>query len=167
MAEGSWFCVVCGEIIAKDVKRLKELQRKIRFEQERVKKEMPEISDKIEPDEFIYWCYYYKGLLANKYFIVTDKKLIKYDNFGQYWEAPWSEVVTIGDLEFIRLGSGYRNQFVVRTFNETVTFEFGEDSCLKFNANAQRALNDYTLQKKDIMALIYSLKFKDEEQQKP
>lgn len=167
VAEGSWFCIVCGEIITKDVSRLKQMQKKIRFQQEKLKEDMPEIRDKIEPDEFIYFLFYYKGILSNKYFVVTDKKLMKYELHGQYWEAPWSEVVSIGNPEFESYGSwGYKNKFEVQTFKETVSFDFGESSCAQFHANVHRALNDYNLQRRDIRALICSLKFK-EEQQKP
>ncbi len=93
---------------------------------------------------------------------------MKYELYGQYWEAPWSEVVSIGSPEFESYGSwGYKNKFKVQTFKETVTFDFGESSCAKFHANVHRALNDYTLQRKNVRALICSLKFKDEEPQKP
>jgi ribosomal protein S27AE len=166
MAEGSWFCRVCGEIITKDVNHLKQIQKKIRFQQESSRNDIPEICDKIEPDEFICFLFRYKGLLANKYFVATDKKLIKYELFGQYWEAPWSEVVSIGNPEFESFPSlgTHRNSFKVQTFNETVTFDFGENSCWQFHTAVHQALNDYTLQKKDIRALICSLKFEDEEQ---
>jgi len=155
MADGSWFCVVCGEILTKNINHLKQIQKKIRFQQESLKNNMPEICDKIEPDEFIYFLFRYKGLLANKYFVATDKKLIKYELYGQYWEAPWSEVVSIGNPEF----DGYRNKFTVQTFNETVPFDFGENRCWDFHRAVHQALNDYNLQKKDIRALICSLKF--------
>jgi hypothetical protein len=160
VAEGSWFCVVCGEIVTKDVNHLKQIQKKIRFQQESMKNDMPEIRDKIEPDEFVYWLFVYKGLLANKYFVVTDKRLVKYELFGEYWKAPWSEVVSIGNPQF----DGYSNKFVVKTFEGAVTFDFGESSCWNFHNAVHRALNDYTNQTKDIRALICSLKFKDEDQ---
>ena len=76
MADGSWFCTVCGEIITKDVNHLKQTQRKMRFQQESLKNDLSEICDKIEPDEFIYFSFRFKGLLSNKYFVVTDKKKI-------------------------------------------------------------------------------------------
>lgn len=155
MANGSWFCVMCGEVITKDVNHLKQIQKKLRFQQESLKKDMPEILDKIEPNEFIYFLFYYKGFLANKYFIITDKKLMKFELYGQYWEAPLSEIVSIGNPEF----DGYRNKFTVQTFNETVPFDFGENSCWDFHRAVHQALNDYNLQKKDIRALICSLKF--------
>lgn len=162
IADGSWFCIACGEITTKDSNHLKQIQKKIRFQQESLKNDVPEIRDKIEPDEFIYFLFRYKGLFANKYFIATDKKIIKYELFGKYWEAPWSEVVSIGNPEFESFPSGgYRSSFKVQTFNETVTFDFGENSCSQFHTAVHQALNDYTLQKKDIKALVFSLQFKD------
>jgi len=169
MADGSWFCLGCGEVLARDVNHLKQIQRKIRFQQESLRNDILEIRDKIEPEEFIYFLFRYKGLFANKYFVVTDKKLVKYELFGQYWEAPWSEVVSIGNPKsesFPSLGT-YTNSFEVQTFNETVTFDFGEGNCWQFHTAVHQALNDYTLQKKDIRALVCSLKFKDEEQKNP
>lgn len=160
MADGSWFCIACGEVTTKDVNHLKQIQKKIRFQQESMKNDMPEILDKIEPAEFIHWLFVHKGLFANKYFVVTDKKLIKYELFGEYWEAPWSEVVSIGNPEF----DGYSNRFVVKTFEETVTFDFGENSCWNFHNAVHRALNDYTSQTKDIRALVCSLRFKGQEE---
>lgn len=166
IADGSWFCVMCGEVITKEVNHLKQIQKKLRFQQESLRKDMQEIRDKIEPDEFIYFLFQHKGFLANKYFVVTDRRLIKYELYGQCWEAPLSEVVSIGNPKFESYGSmGYRNTFTLQTFGETVTFDFGEGNCWQFHTAVHQALNDYTLQKKDIRAVICSLKFKDEEQQ--
>jgi len=163
MADGSWFCTACGEILTKDVDHLKQIQRKMRFQQESLKNDLPEIYDKIEPDEFIYFSFRFKGLLANKYFVVSDKKLIKYELHGQYWDAPWSEIVGIEGPRFESYGSwGYKNSLVVQTFSGPVTFDFGESNCLQFHRVTLQALNDYTLQRKDIRALICSLKFEDE-----
>ncbi|MGD0160770.1 MAG: hypothetical protein ABSB89_10810 [Candidatus Bathyarchaeia archaeon] len=162
MADGSWFCTACGEIVTKDVEHLKQIQRKMRFQQESLKNELSEIDDKIEPDEFIYFSFRFKGLLANKYFVVTDKKLIKYELYGQYWEALWSEVVGIEGPRFESYGSfGYKNSLVVQTFNGPVTFDFGESNCSQFLWATRKALDDYTIQRKDIRAVICSLKFED------
>jgi hypothetical protein len=134
----------------------------MRFQQESLKNDLSEICDKIEPAEFIYFSFRFKGLLANKYFVVTDKKLIKYELYGQYWDTPWSEVVGIEESRFEIYGSwGYKNSLVVQTFNGPVTFDFGENNCSQFHRATRQALDDYTLQRKDIRALICSLKFED------
>jgi hypothetical protein len=145
---------MCGELVTKEVDHLKQIQKKLIFQQESLRKEMSEIRDKIESNEFIYFLFYFKGFLANKYFVVTDKKLMKFELYGTYWEASLSDIVSIGNPEF----NGNRNKFIVQTFNETVSFDFGQDTCWDFHRAVHQALNDYTIQKKDVRAMICSLK---------
>jgi hypothetical protein len=154
IVDGAWFCAMCGELVTKEVDHLKQIQKKLIFQQESLRKEMSEIRDKIESNEFIYFLFYFKGFLANKYFVVTDKKLMKFELYGTYWEASLSDIVSIGNPEF----NGNRNKFIVQTFNETVSFDFGQDTCWDFHRAVHQALNDYTIQKKDVRAMICSLK---------
>ena len=102
---------------------------------------MTELSDKLESDEFLYYMLYHYGILSNKYYAVTDKKLIKYD-YKTYWQAPLSDIVAIGDPIF-NPGDQMFNQssvtLKVQTFTETVTLDFGETMDYNFY-NALREL---------------------------
>ena len=114
---------------------------------------MGELSDKIEPNEFIYYLLYYNGFFSNKYYAISDKKLIKFD-FNVYWQTPLSEIVGVGSPQH----DGYSATLIIQTFKETVKFDFGDSMDYDFYNALRRALEDYTLQKKDVRALIYSLK---------
>ena len=164
IAEGIWFCPNCGEVTTKDVKcieHLKQIQKKFVFQQEDIKSKMTELSDKIEPDEFLYYLLYHHGILSNKYYAITDKKLIKYD-YKEYWQAPLSDIVSIGDPIFNAGDQMFNPPSVtlkVQTFTETVTLDFGDSMNYDFYNALKNALDDYTFQRKDIKAIVCSLKF--------
>jgi len=164
IAEGVWFCPNCGEVTTKDVKcieHLKQTQKKFVFQQNDIKSKMTELSDKLEPDEFLYYLLYHYGILSNKYYAVTDKKLIKYD-YKEYWQAPLSDIVSIGDPIF-NPGDQMFNQssvtLKVQTFTETVTLDFGETMDYNFYNALREAMDDYTCQRKNIRAVAWNLKF--------
>lgn len=158
IAEGVWFCPNCGEIITKDqqqLERLKQIQKRIKFNQEDLRATMAQLKDKLAPDEFIYYLFYHNGIFSNKYYAATDKKMIKFD-YNQYWQTLYSEIV--GACEPYHNGAEY--VFDLRTYSETVKFTFG-DSCSgawDFYRASEQAFNDYTYQRKDKGALICSLK---------
>ena len=152
-ADGAWFCLNCGEILAKDIEHVKNLQKKIQFTQEDIRAKLAQFSDKIEPNEFFYHLLYHNGFFSNKYYAVSDKKLIKFD-YNNYWQAPLSEIVGVGSPQH----DGYNSTLTIQTFKETVKLDFGDSMDYDFYNALYRALDNYTLQKKDIYALIYSLR---------
>jgi predicted RNA-binding Zn-ribbon protein involved in translation (DUF1610 family) len=157
IAEGVWFCPNCGEVTTKDVKsieHLKQIQKRFMFQQEDIKSKMAELSDKLEPNEFVYYLLYHNGIFSNKYYAVTDKKLVKYD-FNQYWQTPLSDIVGIGDP----INNQYNVTLKVQTFTETVTLDFGDFMDYNFYNSLKKAFDDYTFQRKDIRAIVCSLKF--------
>ena len=157
IAEGVWFCTHCGEVITKDAKsieHLKQIQKKFLFQQNDIKTSMAELGDNLEPNEFIYFLLHYKGIFSNKYYVVTKKKLIKYD-YKKYWQAPLSDIVSIGDQMFNQPSVTLK----VQTFTETVTLDFGDSMDYNFYNSLKNALDDYTFQRKDIRAIVCNLKF--------
>ena len=157
IAEGVWFCPHCGEVTAKDVKtleHLKQIQKRFVFQQEDTKSKMAQLGDKLEPNEYIYYLLYHYGILSNKYYAVTEKKLIKFD-YNEYWETPLSDIVAIGDPIY----NQYNVTLKVQTFNETVTLDFGETMDYNFYNALHQAIDDYTCQRKNIRAVVYNLKF--------
>jgi hypothetical protein len=158
VGEDAWFCR-CGQVLAKDVEHLKQIQKKYLFNQEKLRNLMPEIRGKIEPDEFIYYLFYYKGLLGNKYFVATDKRLITFDKWGQYWESLLNDIVSVSNPQYQSYGEyGCRYLLVVQTFKEQTLLDFGQESAYDFHRALCAALDDYTRQTKYIGALICSLK---------
>jgi ribosomal protein L37AE/L43A len=164
IAEGVWFCPHCGEVTTKDAKtieHLKQIQKKFVFQQEDIKSTMAQLNDKIEPNEFFYYLLYHNGILSNKYYAVTDKKLIKFD-YNKYWQAPLSDIVSIGDPIFNSGDQMFNPPSVtlkVQTFTETVTLDFGETMDYNFYNALREAMDDYTCQRKNIRAVACNLKF--------
>lgn len=156
----SWFCANCGTILTRDVDMLKELQKKIRFEQKRTESCMaPSMKEKLEPDEFIYYVFYWtKG--GDRFYAITDKRIIK-SRAGKYEEAPLSEVVSIGDPQVKTGFFSVSSFFEVNTFNKTMVFDgFGVGDaahCGKLCGTMRIALENHNLRKKDIRAVILSL----------
>jgi predicted nucleic acid-binding Zn ribbon protein len=163
VASGAWFCAKCGEVLTKDVEHLKQIQKKVLFVQEDIKRKYPETSSLLEPNEFIYFLFHNKGLLTNKYYVATDKRLLVFNvRKKESGQALLSEIVTIGKPYFT--GSApFTHWFKVQSFKETFALDFGHDraslsNTLQFHRALQKALDDYTLQKRDIRAILCSLK---------
>lgn len=168
-AEGSWLCINCGFVLTEDIAPLKELQRKIRFDQERTIKLLPkDLQDKIEIDEFIHYAFKRPALLPG-FYIVSEKKLIKYEKGlfrSDYKEIQWSDVVTVSEPEI----SIDMYAVTAGTFHGDVIFLFMPEDlrkAVRFYEACHEALNNYTFKKRDVRALICFLNFEDKEQQKP
>jgi hypothetical protein len=164
IAEGVWFCPNCGQVTTQDVKtieHLRQIQKKFVFQQDDVKVKMGQLKDKLEPNEFVYYLLWHNGFLSNKYFAVTDKKLIKFD-YNQYWQVSLSEIVSVSDPIYYS-GDGMFNApsstLKVQTFTETVTLDFGETMDYNFYNALREAMNDYTCQRRNIRAVACNLKF--------
>ena len=168
--KSSWFCVSCSTILTKDTEMLKELQKKIRFEQETLISCMPSwMREKLEPDEFIYFVLY-EEMGGNNFYAITDKRIIK-SRHGKYEEASLKEVVSIGPVQtkqavrtFIPPVIGFFHVvisfFEVKTSRGTIIFEFEgyeTTACGIFHAWTTISLENYTAQKKDVKALILKL----------
>jgi uncharacterized Zn finger protein (UPF0148 family) len=164
ITEGVWFCPNCGQVTTQDAKtieHLKLIQKKFVFQQDDIKAKMAQLKDKLEPNEFVYYLLYHNGFLSNKYYAVTEKKLIKFD-YNQYWEAPLSDIVSVSDPIY-RSGDGMfvtpNASLQVQTFTETVILDFGESIDYNVLNALRQAIDDYTCQRKNIRAVVCNLKF--------
>lgn len=173
VTSGAWFCPECGEVLIKDVQHLREIQRKFAFTQENLRKTVLIsnkhlktllLGDKLEETEFVYYLFHNKGIFTNKYYFVTDKKLASVDaHKNLYWQAAMSEIITVGKPYFVGTRAPFTHWLKVQSFKETFAFDFGSSRTSQASAwNFYRALNkamsDYTLQKRDIRAILWSLK---------
>jgi len=163
-ARGSWVCLDCGKVLTTDLERLREIRKKLRFGLERSKSFMPTmVRSRIKPNEFVYFTV--KGSGENCY-VCTDERLIKYES-RQYWESPWTEVVSIGNIQSkIGIFQGSL-EFEVNTFKETIRFSFGSldaQLCGTFYAWINKALENHNMRKKDFRAIICSLSLGSEEE---
>lgn len=155
IGEGAWFCVNCREVLQEDT-RLKEIQKRLLFLQEKYRQAIPEIAYHIEPGEFIY--YVSLGQIKPKRcYVVTDRKFIasrdgKVEGKGLL-ETTWSEVVGVGEPQ--EIGFGYFLN--VQTFNGETNVGIS-DRAWELYGYMMDALNDYIAQRKDIRAIICSLK---------
>lgn len=164
--KSSWFCVSCNTIFTNDTEMLTELQRKIRFVQDRAKEGLPSwMRKKLEPNEFIYLVVTVNG---DNFYAVTDKRVIKNKN-RKYEEHPLSEVVSVGDPEtgwpkgffdFFTL-TPPTSHFEVNTFKGSMVFdEFGigdQGTCFNLWINVHKALTNHNHRKKDYRSLILQL----------
>jgi ribosomal protein L37AE/L43A len=173
VASGAWFCPKCGEVLTKDVEHLKQIQKKVLFIQEDIKKQYPEACSLLEPNEFIYFLFHKSGLLTNKYYVATDKRLLVLTVRKEFQlsqtstyessQALLSEIVTIGKPYFTGVRAPFNHLFKVQSFKETLMLDFGSDRTSQPNAwnfyqTLNKAVSDYTLQKRDIRAILCSLK---------
>lgn len=158
--KSSWICLNCNAILTKDIDMLKELQGKIKFEQERTKTNfMPSwMREKLEPDEFIYFVVKMGGDI---FYAVTDKRVIK-NKLGNFEEAPLSEVVSIDPPTFRPVSHSVTGWFEVNTFHGTITFDcFGVGDarlCGTLHAWVNKALTNHNLRKKDPRAILINLR---------
>jgi predicted nucleic acid-binding Zn ribbon protein len=170
----AWFCAKCGEILTKDIEHLQQIQRKLVFSQENIRKivlisdkhEKPVLlGDKLEQTEFVHYWSQNRGIFTHKYYFVTEKKLAYFETHKKtYWQVLMSDILSIGKPYFTTNYNAPSNHFFnVQTFNGSITLEFGSGSVSQSDAWAfyralNKALSDYTLQKRDIRAIICSLK---------
>lgn len=155
IGQGAWFCVNCGQVLLSDATRLKELQRKLQFQQQKRRESMPEIVPHLQHEEFIYYMLHEYSLIGEKpIWVVTDRKFVRYRG-GDLLELPWSEVVSVGrPADF-----GSLHLFNVQTFKENVKMKFRSiNGSWNTYGNVMAALNDYNANRKNIQAIICSLK---------
>ena len=140
IVEDAWFCVNCGQVTTKDVQHLKQVQKKIVFEQSCLKEVLAEINGRLEPNEFVYYVInsdYSKDCVA-----VTDKKLINYQH-KRYWNALLSEIVAVREPE----NDGYKNTMTVQTLNGNETLNLGCADSWRLRSALVQALDDWTYQR--------------------
>lgn len=179
MAGNAWFCVNCRQVLTSDVTQLKVLQKRLLLEHENnlqlISQKMPEIAERIEPEEFIYSMHYHKFGRSRSFEVVTDRKLMHYAHkSGRLREIPWSEFVRLGipkgiSLSFDILHRVYLYILPVQTLKEDFGIRFqvvthgfvvrGDwEGCLNIYRTIKAAQNDYNTQRKNIEATICSLK---------
>ena len=166
----SWICVDCGTILTKDIEMLKEIQKKVRFEQERVKNSLPSwMKDKLETEEFVHCVY--KIYKERSFSVVTDKRIII--NWAPFFRSSWiqeakfSDVVSIGPVKYDAY-HGVMWRFEVNTFHGTVLIDGFPDAgnCSIFHSWAVKALENHTQRKKDVRVLIIKLPLGEDADQK-
>jgi hypothetical protein len=160
VGQGSWFCPKCLAVLAKDEHPLKETQRRVIFQQERLRKFMPiEIASQVEPREFVHYVLYGKA----PDFVVTEKRMLTYDKTGVH-EYPWKDVVSIGQPfnKLHQFGNYYSHHFTLVTFQGDFTFNFqSSNNAWGVYRPAVYALTNFTGGRKHIETVIMSLKFRE------
>lgn len=73
----SWFCVNRNTILTEDIEMLRERQRKMRFLQNKIKNELPDLIAKTLDSDEIFYCEVDSGN-GLQYFVVTNKRLTSY-----------------------------------------------------------------------------------------
>lgn len=121
LPSGSWVCLNCGEAVTKDQEALKELQHRLRFEQYNRKKVLPPVvHNRLKPDEYVYSSF---NVQDERVYVVTDKRVVKFEN-EQFSDAPWRDVISVGEImEKVELFSRGL-EFVVHTFIGGIAFYF-------------------------------------------
>ena len=154
MGEGAWFCIGCRQALQPDNIRLKEIQKKLLFLQEKYRQSIPEIAHRIDPGEFIYFVLL--GATLKRCWVVTDRKFIASKKADVTLEAAWSDVVGVTKPQF---NEPFSYDFNVSTFKgETKVAIPGGDSCWELYSEVMKALGNYSVRKNDIRAIICSLK---------
>jgi hypothetical protein len=173
--KGSWLCINCGEVVTKDVEALKELQRKVRFEQHIKRKGLPStIREILKPDEYIYSSILQEGFWSAKpdrIYVVTDRRLIKLEK-EKYTEIPWSKIMSVGEIEHkTEFFSSPRYEFIVHTLGGDVKFNYyiysRQDTLAsidwtRFHSDVINVLENHNLRRKDLKAQICFLPFGQE-----
>ena len=180
--KGSWLCTSCGEVVTKDVEALKELQRKVRFEQHIKRRGLPStIRETLNPDEYVYSSILQEAFWSatpSRIYVATDRRLIKLDE-GEYKEIPWSNVVSVGEIEYKTGFFSYRYEFIVHTLKGDVKFSYyiysQRDTIAsidwgRFHNDVNNVLENHNLRKKDLKAQVCFLplgqEFEFEEEEK-
>ncbi|MDH5733959.1 MAG: zinc ribbon domain-containing protein [Candidatus Bathyarchaeota archaeon] len=174
---GSWLCSNCGEVVTKDVESLKELQRKLRFEQFIKKKKLPaKIRVTLQPEEYIYKSFTQEGfwrgrsLRPDRIYLVTNRRLIKFD-MEEYVELLWNKVVSISEIQY---KTGFFSTpyytFTVHTQEDDTEFRsyVSDQDYLalanleRFHSDTNRILENYNLKKKDMKTQVCFLQLEQE-----
>lgn len=165
--KGSWLCINCGEVVTKDVGALKELQRKVRFEQYIKRKGLPStIREILKPDEYAYSSILQEGFWStspNRVYVVTDRRLIKLEE-EEHTEIPLSNIMSVGEIEYkTEFFSFPRYEFIVHTLRGNVKFSYyiysRQDTLTsvdwgRFHNDVIYVLENYNLRKKDLKAQV-------------
>jgi hypothetical protein len=155
IADDAWFCPSCGEVIAKDLEHLKLVKRRIAVIQEQAREKLPEIQDKIEPTEYIYYLIPSDGRRCGCT-VVTDKKLA--NNFkNKYWETSLSDLINVSN-PYDSWGLIYMD---VQTIGEKITIQLGLNDGWHLRNALDRAFSDWVAQRKNIESLLWLLKLPD------
>ena len=181
----------CRQVLTSDVTRLKELQKKLLLEQENnmqlISKKCLRLLSAWNLKSSSTPCAIERFDRRRSYQVVTDRKLILYPCDGRRLrEIPWSEVVKVGIPQAKRVpypidwrGRYYDLYFLpVQTLKANLEIKFLDvkhgiferniqgdwEGCLNIYRTVKAALNDYNTQRKNIKAIICSLKCFGEEQ---
>lgn len=165
--KSSWYCSNCKTILTKDIEMLRELKKKIAFEQEKIK--TPWMRENLEPGEYIYYVFTFKD---GDFYAVTEKRLIKKKK-GQFEQAQLTDVVGFGAISttyegLLKIVS--KTSFEMDTFQGKIVFDdFSASECLlmvPFRSSIREALSNHNLRKKHVNSVILSLPLGDEVGQK-
>jgi hypothetical protein len=159
----SWFCLNCSTILTKDIEMLRRLQKKVQYEQNRVKdNHLPTwMRRKLRTEEVIHFIFQLKPK-SDDFYLVTNERIIK--NKKGLVEVPLSDVISLGNIlpKIGLFSSG--TQIQLETLKGRIDFDFD-----MFNSLACRlvwegmltAINDYNYNRKNIKEIILSLNLDD------
>ena len=167
VGEGSLLCVGCGTILATsptDIESLKEIQKRITFIQKNLKEKLPSLMrEKLNEDEYIYFIELAKYVDT----IVTDRRIMRFTReskgnpVDKLEDIPYSEVVSVGNVETVPLPPfsemGWKFVDLV-TFSGSLKFVIVSNGA-EFQRAVQVALDNHVHKRKDINAIIHSVRF--------
>lgn len=173
VVNGSWFCSNCGLVLTPNIEHLQQIQKKLVFSQENLRKivllndkrEAPVLlGDKLEQNEFVHYVSENRGILSHKFYFVTEKKLVYFETHKKtYLPIPMKEIITIGKPYFTGAKAPFTHWFNVQTFTGNIALDFGssrgsQSDAWAFHRALNSALSNYNIQKRDFRAVIISLK---------
>jgi RNA polymerase subunit RPABC4/transcription elongation factor Spt4 len=158
--KSSWFCVNCNTILTEDIEMLRERQRKMRFLQNKIKNDLPDLITKTLDSDEIFYCEVNSGN-GLQYFVVTNKRLTSY--MKKFFSGADCTEVLLKDI--VSISPLFLNSpcfFNVTTFNgdlkfETYPFIINPTGFQVFYKRVREALADYEMRKKNIVAVILGL----------
>ena len=161
-AKGSWFCMSCGNIITDDTAYLRQIQKRIRFKQNNIRKKLPQKlinMFKLGENEFIHYAHSLDNQTES--YVVTEKRFIKFFDkkgpkiFGAgkkiFWEASWDEIATVSEPIPVFTGC----KIIFTTFDEekeeiTLLPEVG----VEIFRECMNAMDNFVHQKRDARAKL-------------
>jgi hypothetical protein len=143
---------------------VRELQAKQKFLQDDLKKKVPGLANILGANEYVYYCHYgstYFQAVTEKRFLINAKEDRGLRGFGGWvlQEAPWGEVVAIGDLQNKSNFMGDRwTEFEIQTFKGLIIPKNDWPETARLRHEAIHALGLHNAGASDIRTLILAAK---------
>jgi predicted nucleic acid-binding Zn ribbon protein len=174
VASDAWFCVKCQTILTPNTERLNQIQAKLQFSQQQLRKQYPSLP--LEPEEFVYYLFHGTNAHPTAFhgpkvvwdvkYAATEKRLLLTNNLTNRQDSfSMKDIATIGQPFITPVKNGHpSHNMQVQIINiGTITLAFGNklnigQESWHFYRALHKALNDWQTQKRDVRAVICSLK---------